>query len=74
MSIPSEEDDRKTIAEEDDLVASVRGEEVSLSVMSDAAHEELWLPAEQYSRKKFNDEITADLVSSKGSENSSSVL
>ena len=40
------EDDGKAITEEDNLVASMRGEEVSLSVMSDAVHEELWLPAE----------------------------
>ena len=47
---------------EDSLIESMRGEHVSSSMMSDAALEELLLPAEQDLREEPDYEVTADHV------------
>ena len=79
----SEESDREddsgggAITEtEDTLIESMRGEHVPFSIMSDAALDELLLPAEQYLGKESSHGDAADLLSSdsKGSEPAGSVL
>ena len=71
--IQYDDSERGAITEtENSLIESMRGGHVSSSIMSDAALEELLLPAEQDLKEKPDHDVTADLILSDSNDSESS--